>query len=333
MSLLQKQAKNRESVISVCLMLFLLLIGAVVFVRQFDMDMSRFGIEAVTGLPPQKSQTEQKYQRNFSVFAPFGYVTLTAVEDYNSDNLYEKINGKAPFYTETGFKQLITQRFVSTEDQTLWMELYFYDMGNIRNAFSVFSRQRRPESTVVSSLGNPEFAYKTANGLYFVHGHYYIEVSGSAVAGKLLEAIMQLGRNIFDKIEVAGNKKIKEFDLFAEGAIAGSFKLYLINAFGFEKLTHTLSARYEIDGEVLTAFVSQRADSENAKTIAEGYIKFLIENGATVKKEISVGKVLDFYGTTEIVLSVGNFIAGVHEAENQQAAEKLIKILVDKLNK
>ena len=333
MSLLQERAKNRESVISICLILILLLIGAVVFVRQFDTDMSRFGIEAVTELPPQKPQTDQKCQRNLSVFVPEGFVTLTEVEDYNSDNLYEKINGKAPFYTETGFRQLITQRFVSTEDQTLWMELYLYDMGNVRNAFSVFSRQRRPESTIVSSLANPEFAYKTANGLYFVHGHYYIEVSGSAVSGKLLEAVMQLGRNIVDKIEVAGNNKIKEFELFAEGAIAGSFKLYLINAFGFQELTNTLSARYKIDGEVLTAFVSHRSDGENAKTIAEDYIKFLIENEATVKKEINSGKVLDFYGTTEIVLSVGNFIVGIHEAENQQAAENLTKILVDKLNK
>ena len=333
MSLLQKQAKNRESVISVCLMLFLLLIGAVVFVRQFDMDMSRFGIEPATELPPQKLETNQKMQLNLSIFAPEGFGSLTETEIYNSDNLYEKINGKAPFYTEAGFRQLITQRFVSREDDNLWMELYLYDMGNIRNAFSVYSRQRRPDSSIVSLLDNTEFAYKTGNGMYFVHGNYYIEVSGSAESDKLLDAIIQLGRKIVDEIEVSSENKIKEFELFAEGAIAGSFKLYLINAFGFQELTNTLSARYKIDGEVLTAFVSQRADGENAKTIAEGYIKFLIENEATVKKEISGGKVLDFYGTTEIVLSVGNFIAGVHEAESQQAAENLIKILVDKLNK
>jgi hypothetical protein len=43
------------------------------------------------------------------------------------------------------------------------------------------------------------------------------------------------------------------------------------------------------------------------------------------------GKVVDFYGTTEIVFAVGPYVAGIHEAENQQAAEQLAERLFDKL--
>jgi hypothetical protein len=40
---------------------------------------------------------------------------------------------------------------------------------------------------------------------------------------------------------------------------------------------------------------------------------------------------MNSYGTTEIVFTVGPFVAGIHEAENQQAAEKLAEVLINKL--
>ena len=43
-------------------------------------------------------------------------------------------------------------------------------------------------------------------------------------------------------------------------------------------------------------------------------------------------KIVDFYGMTEIVFTTGPFVAGVHEAEKQQTAEKLAMILISKLN-
>jgi hypothetical protein len=41
---------------------------------------------------------------------------------------------------------------------------------------------------------------------------------------------------------------------------------------------------------------------------------------------------MDSYGTTEIVFTVGPFVAGIHEAEDQQAAEKIAEILFNRLN-
>ncbi|MEE9371080.1 MAG: hypothetical protein V3W45_06380, partial [Sedimentisphaerales bacterium] len=80
---------------------------------------------------------------------------------------------------------------------------------------------------------------------------------------------------------------------------------------------------------------SKQANSNDAKKMAESYRSFLIENGAVKKKtsQKSIeGKVMDFYGTTEIVFTVGQFVTGVHEADNQQAAEKIAEILTNKLN-
>ena len=320
------RAKRLESVISICILAILFLIVAGVFVKQFDYDMSRFGIDTVT---------ERKFETPFelSSLVPAEFKTVSKIEVYNSENLYEKINGKAPFYTESGFERLSTQRFVSRNDQSLWMEAFIYDMAAVRNAFSVYSVQRRAEA---EPFGPMRFTYKTGNALYFVHGKYYIELVGSSESGELLKAMAEAARKIQANITIDYGTGIAELALFAqEGLVSESIKLYLANAFGFEGLTNTFTAKYRLGNETVTAFLGKRADSEDAEAVAEGYRNFLIENGAVTKNTTNKtieGKVMDFYGTTEIVFTVGSFVAGIHEAENQQAAEKLAEVLINKLS-
>lgn len=321
------RAKHLESVISICLLVILFLIGAVIFVKQSNYDMSRFGISTAV-IPKLEIPFE------LSSLAPAGFETLSKAEVYIAENLYEKINGKAPLYIESGFEELSTQRFVSIDDQSLWMELYAYDMGAVKNAFSVYSVQRRADSEAFASM---QFGYKSGNALYFVHGKYYIEIVGSAESSELFRAIAEVARKIQANLAIDHDAEVAELALFPqEDLVLGSIKLYLANAFGFERLTNTFTAKYRVGNETITAFLSKQADSKDAEAIAESYRNFLIENGAVAKsttKRVLEGKVMDFYGTTEIVFTVGPFVAGIHEAENQQTAERKAEILINRLNK
>jgi hypothetical protein len=265
--------------------------------------------------------------------APAGFETLSKAESYNADNLYEKIDGKAPLYLEAGFKELITQRFASKSDPNLWMELYIYDMGNIRNVFGVYSEQRREGAEAFATI---PFAYKTSNALYFMHGKYYIEIVGSSESGELFKVIAELAQKAKTNLAIDYNTSIAELAFFPqENLVPDSFKLFVVNAFGCDKLTNIFTARYKIENETVTAFIGKRADSKEAEAMAESYRKFLTENGAVTKNtdnKTPAGKVMDLYGATEIVFTVGPFVAGVHEAENQQTAEKLAEVLINKLN-
>ncbi|MGA1980260.1 MAG: DUF6599 family protein [Sedimentisphaerales bacterium] len=323
MGLVPGRAKRLESAISICLLAILSLIGVGVFIKQFNYNISRYGIQH----QPEVSQSPIS-----TGLAPAGFETLSKAEIYNADNLYEKIDGKAPLYTEAGFKELSTQRFVKTGDPNLWMELYIYDMGNIKNAFSVYSEQRREGSEAFASM---QFAYKSSNALYFVDGKYYIEIVGSSESNELSKAAAEAAQKIGTNLAVDPNASIPELAFFPqENLVPDSFKLYVVNAFGFEKLTNIFTARYKIENESVTAFISKRADSKEAEAMAESYRKFLIENGAVIKNtdnKVLVGKIMDSYGTTEIVFTVGSFVAGIHETDNQQAAENIAEILINKL--
>jgi hypothetical protein len=342
MSTVPRRVKRLESVISICLLGSIILTAVGLFIIQSNYDISRYGMDAaaVSKIETQNSKSETAFE--LSTLAPAGFEALSKAESYNPDNLYEKIDGKAPLYLEAGFKDLSTQRFASINDPNLWMELYIYDMGNIKNAFCVYSEQRRNDLEDFSPI---QFAYKTSNALYFVHGRYYIEIVGASESDKLFKAIEEAAQKVEANLAIEPNANIAELAFFPkENLVADSFKLYLASAFGCEKLNNIFTARYKSGEETVTAFISKRADSKEAEAIAESYGNFLIENGAVPRPALGgagiknttnknfVGKVMDFYGKTEIVFTVGPFVAGIHEAESQQSAEKIAEILINKLN-
>jgi len=328
------RARHLESAVSICLLAVIFLIGIGVFIKQSDYDMSRFGISA-TPIEPQSQPPVLTREKKpvLTSLKPQGFDALSETEVYEPENLYEKINGKAPLYIDSGFVKLFTQRFVSESDEDLWMELFVYDMATTKNAFSVYSVQRRADADILS-LFHPSNAYRTSNALYFIHGKYYIELIGSSESGELSKAMIAAAQNIQTSLVVDKTVAISELSLFPqENLVPGSAKLYLANAFGFEGLYDTFTAKYKIDDGTITAFLSKQAGITEAKRMAGDYRRFLINNGAIPKKAVDQSledKTFDFYGTTEIVFSVGPFVGGVHEAENQRSAEKVASLLVEK---
>jgi len=337
MSSVSGRNKHLESVISILLLTVLVLIGLGVFVRQFDVDMGRFGIDTTTA-GPLLEQTEPNTQEPaLDALMPDGFKKFSETETYDAGNLYEKINGKAPSYTESGFVKLFTMRLISKDDENLWMELFVFDMAAVRNAFSVYSVQKRADARMLA-FAKPQPCYRTSNGLYFVHGKFYVELIGSTESTALDKGMADIAVKFASQIAV-DDAKITEFDLFPEeDCVQGSFKLYLSNAFGFDGFTDIFTCRYKLGDESITTFLSKRPDRQDAQTTVESYYNFLIENDAVDKptanktlKDIGA-KVLDFYDTTEIIFATGPFVGGIHEAENQKSAEELAARLFDKLN-
>jgi len=320
--------RRLESAVSILLLVVLFLIALAVLIKQADVDMTRFGLGAA-------AQPDSQQAPDLAALPPDGFKELSSPLVYTAGNLYEKINGKAPLYLDAGFLKLFTQRFVSRADEALWMELYLFDMATLKNAFSVYSVQKRAD---VETLSTMQFAYKTTNGLYFVHGRYYVELVGSAESPDLLEAMKNVADSITAGLKVDEEARIPELDLFPTlNLVSGSFKLSLKDTFGFADLTDTFTCRYELNGQSVTAFISTRSDPKNAQKIALSYCDFLIENDAKPKstpnetlKKVAA-KVFDFYDTTEIIFVLGPFVGGVHEAEDQKTAEEVAVMLINRL--
>jgi hypothetical protein len=276
--------------------------------------MSRFGIA------PQSPQSQRG-----------GFLPVGKAETYDTDNLYEKIDGKAPMYQENGFLKLTTQRFASDANAELGFEQYLYDMGNTRNAFSVYSRQKRVDVIDIPDFDATGFGYKTSNSIYIDHGQYYIEMVGFAESDELLNAMKGIAQKLIAQLPVVEKDKITEIGIFPPEIVPGSVQLQIIDAYGFDGLTDTWSARYKVNDKTVTIFFSKRSSADEAKKVAKSYNDFLISNGAKVVEANT--SVLEFLGSTEIVFATGKFVGGVHEADDKQAAIKAAEVLLERLNK
>jgi hypothetical protein len=328
------EAANRrghtESVISICLLGVLLLIGLGVVIKQSYYYGSKSGMEtANVALPGQKSGAGEKAKEILLALKLVGFEGSAKVAAYNNANLYEKIDGKADEYIEAGFQALFTRLFTNKNDNTPGMEFYLFDMGNARNAFSIYSMQKRPG---VESTDGLEFGYKTSNSLYFACGKYYAEFIGFSESGELVKTMTQIAKDIQTSLQV-DNTAIPEFALFPQqGLVPNSFKLYTKNTFGFEGLTDTFTAQYDIDGQTVTAFLSRRSTPAEASDVLSKYHKFLLENGGRdIPIDSSQIKYVDIEGSTEIIFSQGPFVGGIHEVEKNQLNEKLEKMVLGKL--
>ncbi|MHC4151215.1 MAG: DUF6599 family protein [Planctomycetota bacterium] len=311
MRVVEHKPRRAENFISICLLVVLVFVGAGIISKQFDYDMNRYGIV----------QPESEFELQSQ--APAGFESLSATEIYAPETLYFKINGKAPLYLDAGFVQLRTQRFM------------LFDMGKTKNAFSVFSVQRREDALPLGFLPI-NFGYKTSNGLYFSHGKYNVEIVGSVESEMISKALDEVAQKLIDSLAVDEKVNIEELDiLIGESIVEGSIKFELNGAFGYEGLNNTFTGRYKSSNENITVFFSKRSNENEAQELFKSYYDFLIENGY---KDSGVefcgvnGKVVDYYGFKEIIFRDGAYVGGVHEAEDQETAIQTALILKEKIN-
>jgi len=312
-----------ESVISIFLLAVLFIIGLSVVIPQFNLKTSS------TIVTPDAPKSLDSL---LGSIVPDGFEPLAEIAIYNAENLYEKIDGKAPFYVDSGFEMLLTSWLKSKTDDHLMFEFYVYDMAEPANAFSVFSIQKRPDASPMSGF-EINFGYRTENAILFVKGKYYIELIGSAESEPLFSAMTEFAKQL--SAELPDQRQFsfpQQLITAGDNLIPGSIKFYTGNALGFDGFDNTFTAVYNIDGSNVTIFLSERPDEKNAEQLTEGYCKFLINTGAEEKSaDISIdkAKLLDFYGTIELVFNNGPVVAGIHEAGDINTAVKLARLLND----
>jgi hypothetical protein len=318
-----------ESFLSVFLLAALFLIGVGVFLKQFRYNQADFAFQAASS----SAAVAANKPSMMALRAPAGYTASPKTETFDADSLYEKIDGKADLYLESGFKQLDCRIFTSDSDPNLWMEIFVYDMDTPKNALAVFGVQRRPEGEMIDIA---DFAYKTADAVFMEKGKYYVEMTGSTVSVPLAEAMEKLGTE-FVKNTGSQAGQIEELSLFPkEDLVPQSFKLYISGAYGYDGFKDLYGASYNVNGENVTGFICKAPDAAAADKLAKDYQKFLTDNGATVKiaaKNELKGAVFDMYGESEIVFAKGVFVGGVHGAENQPAAETVAARIFERLPK
>ncbi len=323
---------HTQTIISFFIIILLIFIAVAVGLKQQSYQKS---------IPDQTILSDDLFGTNFTA--------AENVETYNSDNLYEKIDGKADLYLNNGFVLLQCRRFADSSaiafpsavalakeeakadksKKDSWAEVYLYDMADGENAFAVYSLQKRSEST---PLNWAQFGYSTSDSVYTAFSKYYMEILLSSEDKSLLSLSQDAAKKLSSV--VAGDKiQIPLLALFpAENLVNDSFKFIKADAFGCSDLENIFTAEYKISGNNITAYLTK---NRPADTFAE-YYHFLMGNGARELQQdikLSDAKATELFGTSEIFFVIGDYFAGVRGSATIEDLQKLAEKLIESLSK
>jgi len=318
-----KNNSQRQTFLSVVILSILMVIGAGIFITQSHFNPGILQQDALLSEPNKDKLSSQLSPNPSFVPLPEGIEPLTSTEIFDTRNLSDKINGKAELYLSAGFNRLVSQRFRDDRATDLWMEAFVYDMGNSQNAFSVFSAQRRQDA---ESLGLAQYAYRTPNALFLIHGRYYVEIIASKVSGQMLEPVKMMAET-FIRNSPAEAVTVNETELFPkQELVKNSIVLISSNAFGFDGFDKIYTAEYEFDDHKLMAYLSHRRTPEQAKELASNYTVFLLAyGGQKIEAQLPIkgARLIEILDTYEIVFSHGSYLAGIREAATIKQAKTL----------
>ena len=322
-----------QTIVGVLILLVLAGIAVGIFFKQFNFNPAlqmpgKPNSEVLAGSPIRQSLSALRQN------LPAGLAIYTPAETFGPEALSDKINGKAEFYLPAGFVELGCQRFSQddiAENPEAWLELFVYDMGNMRNAFAVFSAQRR---SGVESLSMGDFAYRSGGAIFLVHGRYYLEIIPAEISESLAAKVEALARK-FTEQTATTTQQIAELDILPrENLLADSIELQATDAFGLQGLNNVFMASYRIGQAKAKAFLSDCGNEEKSQMLADAYYRFLITNDATETKlttNIPGVKCVELFGAYEVIFTGGPYLAGVHESPDIATAEKLAEAMYKKI--
>lgn len=191
-----------------------------------------------------------------------GAKPMSDTEFYNSDNLFEKIDGRAPAYQNYNVQQLRCRSFSVTAAAGSFVDVYEYRFDNPVDAFGMFALERDPK-------GQPlDFApdgYSGEMGYFFRQGPVYIQVIASDQKPETMSLAKGIAQNRAKAIPVddqglAGRRKLP-----ADGLIAESVAFVPENAQGQSALKEVFQAKYKFNGGQVPFFIMVAAPGDAAK--------------------------------------------------------------------
>lgn len=316
-----------ERRLSVILLAVLALIAAVMLLVQGRYDQGAWREQSSAVPADDQDRRQSAPSRSSEADTATGLEPLSPAETYTSDTLSDKINGKADLYLSAGFRGLVTRRFALAADNRRWMERYVYDMGDLRNAYAVFSSQRRPN---VQPVDLTDHAYLAGNGLFFVHGPYYVEIIAAEISPEI-EAGLKALAGAFVASHDVRTEDLVELGLLPTGhRVAGSAKLTSRSAFGIQGLDGVFTAAYTAGQAGGLAFVSRRASPNDAEALAEKFHAFWLEFGGEAEAppdDLQAARIVFILDNYEISMVQGDYLLGVHEATDLEFGLDLVKQL------
>ena len=253
-----------------------------------------------------------------------GLKPMSDTEFYNPDNLFEKIDGRAPAYQNYNIQQLRCRSFNVLAAAGSYVDVYEYRFDSPIDAFGMFALERDPK-------GQPlDFApdgYSGEMGYFFRQGAVYVQVIASDVKAETLALTKAIAQNRAKELPVDDHGLAGRRKLPAAGMIADSVSFVPENAQGQSDFKDVFQAKYGFDGAELPFFIMVAAPDDAAKAW-KSFQDFCARFGnAENLPDVAGAKIFSaqVFGKWKVVYQRAGELGGVFDAADEAKAQAFVE--------
>ena len=260
---------------------------------------------------------------------PKEWTLIHGPQTYNQKTLFGHIDGQAELFLKYGFQKsvfAIYQNKKSREDQ---IEVDIYDLGNVVQAFGIFSRFRNEDRPGGFGLDS----FLDDHSAFFYKGKYFVMVYAAESNPDLLR---QFSKLILLKISDPSPPP-QEISYFPKNGLKpGSIQYFPEGLLGHQFLKRGFQGTY-MDGEKeFHLFLATFKDSQEAMNALKVYKDDLSKKG-----KVSSGGIIQFktgalrgedpYQGKVIVLRKGFYLLGIVGFEKEEGGENSLREFIEKV--
>jgi len=203
-----------------------------------------------------------------------GWSVIDDVEVYDSENLYDKIDGAAPGFILFNFQELTVLEYNKNgagDDLPPYISIQVYRHDTPTDAFGVYASERPSETNFVTTGTE---GYQEGAMLNFFVDNLYVKIESPHTDDETVKIVRQIAQEFGRKINEAPVFPEQLLYFPPENKIAHS-EIYIPSGFlGHEFLTNAFTAKYTVSGKKYQLFIIDAESAEQANAMLTKYIQF-----------------------------------------------------------
>jgi hypothetical protein len=254
-----------------------------------------------------------------------GIKPMGETEFYVADNLYEKIDGRAPAYLAFNFQSLRCRSFQLLGAAGSYVDVYEYHFDTPINAFGMFAAERDAKGRTLDFAPD---GYGGEMGFFFRQGACYVQVIASDTKAGTLEVAQAIAQDRARALPADNAGLDARRRLPATGLDPASVEFEAENALGQEFLKKVFQGKYDFGGRKLPFFIMVTGADEAAaawRSFRESSGKF----GGTVTPlpDVNGAKLFlaESSGSWKVVFQRDGELGGVFDADDAAKAREFVE--------
>ncbi|MFV0418952.1 MAG: DUF6599 family protein [Dysgonomonas sp.] len=196
-----------------------------------------------------------------------GWAISDKIEIFDSENLFDRINGAAPLFIENNFREMTSMEYTKGDD---YITIQAYRHATPEDAFGMYASERSPELKHFNFGGE---AQGDDASMFFFAGNIYVKIWSHA-SGNVSQVLQAIASGLAKNIDSAPKYPLM-IQAFPDENKIDFTEAYITSSYiGHEFLKGVYVAKYLSNDQPYQSFIIDAKTKDGAKDILTKYFAF-----------------------------------------------------------